>query len=109
MLFRTFLTAATLALTIAGAHADDVSQASAYVSFGDLNLSQPADARILAARLEDAAKSVCLKANPDLASPALMQRCIDSAISMGISGVEDKLDREVSAKLVVVRTSLANP
>jgi UrcA family protein len=109
MLLRTFLTTATLALGIAVAHAEAASQASATVSFGDLNLAQPGDAKILAARLETAAKSVCLAANPDLDSSVLMQQCIDTAISMGITGIRDRLDQEVSAKLVVVRTSLANP
>jgi UrcA family protein len=109
MLFRTLTAAAILVLGITAAQADDLSQVSAYVTFGDLNLSQPADAKILADRLEDAAKSVCLKANPDLDSSALMQQCIDSAISMGMTGIQDRLDQEVSAKLVVVRTSLTNP
>jgi UrcA family protein len=107
MLFRSFTTAALLALGIAAAQADDLSQASTTVSFGDLNLSQPADAKILADRLEDAATSVCLKVNPDL-SPALMQQCIDSAISIAMTGIQDRLDQDVRAKLFVVRSSLAN-
>ena len=57
------LTAATLlALGIASAHADEVTT---QVSYSDLDLSRPADARILAARLQDAATAVCLKANPE--------------------------------------------
>jgi UrcA family protein len=107
MLFRSFTTAALLALGITAAQADDLSQASTTVSFGDLNLSQPADAKILADRLEDAATSVCLKVNPDL-SPALMQQCIDSAISIAMTGIQDRLDQDVRAKLFVVRSSLAN-
>jgi UrcA family protein len=110
MLFRTFIPAAALALAlgIPAAQANDLDQASATVPFGDLNLSQPADAKILADRLEDAAKSVCLKVNADL-SPALMQQCVDSAISMAMAGIRDRLDQEVRAKLFVVRNSLANP
>ena len=109
MLFRVFTAAAIFALGIASAQADDFTPVSATVPFGDLNLSQPTDARILADRLEDAAKSVCLKANPDLVSSSAMRQCIDSAISMGMTGIQDRLDQEVSAKLVVVRTSLENP
>jgi UrcA family protein len=109
MLLRTLTTTALLALGITAVHADDYTQVSVYVPYGDLNLSQPTDAKVLADRLEDAAKSVCLKANPDLDSPVLMQQCIGTAISVAMVGIEDTLDQEVRAKLVVVRTSMANP
>jgi UrcA family protein len=109
MLLRPLTAAALLALGITAAHADDFTQVSVSVPYGDLNLSQPTDARVLADRLEEAAKSVCLKANPDVDSPVLMQQCIGPAISVAMVGIEDTLDREVRAKLVVVRTSMANP
>ena len=114
MLLRTLASAALLALGLTAAHAADVTnndftQVSVYVPYGDLNLAQPTDAKVLADRLEDAAKSVCLKANPDIGSPVLMQQCIGTAISVAMMGIEDTLDQEVRAKLVVVRTSMANP
>jgi UrcA family protein len=119
MLLRTLTTTALLALGITAAHAADFTtnnfaannftQVSVYVPYGDLNLAQPSDAKILADRLEEAAKSVCLKANPDIDSPVLMQQCIGTAISVAMVGIEDTLDQEVRAKLVVVRTSMANP
>ena len=119
MLLRTLTATALLALGVTAAHAadfttsnfaaSDFTQVSVYVPYGDLNLAQPSDAKILADRLEEAAKSVCLKANPDIDSPALMQQCIGTAISVAMAGIEDTLDQEVRAKLVVVRTSMANP
>jgi UrcA family protein len=108
MLLRSLTAAALLALGITAAHADDITQVSVNVPYGDLNLAQPTDAKILADRLEDAAKSVCLKANPDL-SPVLMQQCIGTAVSVAMMGIENTLDREVRAQLVVVRTAMANP
>jgi UrcA family protein len=109
MLLRSLTAAALLTLGFAAAHADDYTQVSVSVPYGDLNLAQPSDAKVLADRLEDAAKSVCLKANPDIGSPVLMQQCIGSAVSVAMMGIEDTLDQEVRAKLVVVRTSMANP
>ena len=103
-MYRSFTTAAILALAITAAHADDY--ASTRVTFGDLDLSQPADAKVLADRLEDAAKSVCIQANPDDVSPAVLQNCITSSISMAMSRIESHLDQSVHAKLVNVRTAM---
>lgn len=114
MLFRPLpallvLAALTPAWAAVSAQADDFTPVTATVSFADLNLSQAADAKVLAGRLAEAAKSVCLKANPDLAMPALMQQCTMSAIGTGMAGLEDVLDQNAHAKLAVVRTSLASP
>jgi UrcA family protein len=116
MLFRSFTAtaAAILALVLTAAHADelnaaDLSKVSTMVPFGDLNLSQPSDAKVLAGRLENAAKSVCLKANPDIVSPFLTQQCVRSAIRTAMGAIEDRLDQDVSDKLVVVRISLESP
>jgi UrcA family protein len=109
MLFRSLTAAALLALGLTAAHAEDFSLVSTTVPFGDLNLSKPTDAKVLAGRLVGAAKSVCLQANPDIDSPVLMQQCIGSAISMAMTEIEDRLDQDVSDKLVVVRTSLESP
>jgi len=106
-MYRSFTTAAILALAITAAHADGF--ASTHVMFGDLDLSQPADAKVLADRLEDAAKSVCIQANPDDIAPALLQNCIASSISMAMSQIESHLDQSVHAKLVNVRTAMQNP
>ena len=111
MSFRTFaLTAsALLVLGVTAARADDDSFVSTNVAFGDLNLSQPTDAKILADRLQDAAKTVCLKANPDIAATPQMQGCIDAAVSIAMSQIEDRLDQGVHADLTNVRTSMESP
>jgi UrcA family protein len=54
-MFRTFTTAAVLALTVATAQAGDVTT----VHFGDLNLANASDAQILAGRVNTAAESAC--------------------------------------------------
>jgi len=109
MLFRTFTAAAILALGITAAYADDYNSASINVAFDDLNLSQPADAKILANRLQDAAKSVCLKANPEIDNQSLMQDCIDDAINTAMGRIETSLEQPAHADLVNIRTSMERP
>ena len=109
MLFRTFTTAAIFALGMTAAHADDYNSASINVAFGDLNLSRPADAKILGNRLQDAAKSVCLKANPEVSNQSLMQDCIDDAINTAMGRIEISLEQPAQAALVNVRTSMESP
>lgn len=104
-MLRSFTTAAILALGITAAHAD----ASTDVVYGDLDLSRPADARVLAARLQDAASSVCLKANPETIGRAAMQTCIDVSVSMAMTRIESSLDQAVHAKLINVRTAMEGP
>jgi len=53
-MFRTFATAAILALTVTAAQAGTVT-----VRFDDLNVSSPADAKVLAGRIQSAAAEVC--------------------------------------------------
>lgn len=60
-MFRTFATAALLALTIGTAQAGPFS-----LQFGDLNLSNAADARILASRAHSLAEEVCADWKPDM-------------------------------------------
>ena len=105
-MLRTLATAAILALGITAAHADD---ASTHVMYGDLDLSQPADAKILADRLQDAAKSVCLKANPDGIAPPQLQNCITGSVSTAMTRIESNLDEAVHARLVNVRTAMESP
>ena len=108
MLFRTLTTAALLALGLTAARADDTI-ATTQVAFGDLNLSQPADAKILADRLQVAAKSVCLKANPDVATPSALEMCTDTAISMAMGQIESSLDQKVRTNMGNVRISMEMP
>jgi len=54
-MFRTFMTAAILALTVTVAQAGD----TVTVHFGDLDLTKAQDAQILATRVHDAAKTAC--------------------------------------------------
>jgi UrcA family protein len=103
-MLRILTAAAIFALSANAALAD--SQASVDVPFGDLNLSQPHDAKILAGRLETAAAAVCLKANRDTLSaiPApVMQDCIDTAINIAVSRIQSSLEGKLRANLVNVR------
>ena len=95
-----------IALGLPAAQAEDVVNTN--VAFGDLNLSQPADARILALRLQDAAQQVCLKANPETIPPTYMQQCIDNAVSMAMGRIEISLDRAVRNKLDNVHLAVAS-
>jgi UrcA family protein len=112
-MFRTFATAAIFTLCMTAAHAEDVStdveDVSTKVSYGDLDLSQPADARILADRLREAAMSVCLKANAENTSSGILRSCVDVSVSMAMSRIEDSLDQAVHAKLLNVRTAMLAP
>ena len=54
-MFRTFMTAAILALTMTAAQAGD----TVTVHVGDLDLTRAQDARILDARVQAAAKTAC--------------------------------------------------
>lgn len=59
-MFRTITAAALLVLTITAAQA-----ASLTVRYGDLNLSNADDARILASRVQTAAEAACADWKPD--------------------------------------------
>lgn len=109
MLFRTLTTAALLALGLTAAHAEDSDVVSTTVAYGDLNLSQPADAKILAGRLQVAAKSVCLKANPEIAAKSSLEVCTDTAITVAMWQIEASLDQKVRSNLGSVRISMEAP
>ena len=102
-MLRTLTTAALLALGIASAHADD---ASTRVSYADLDLARPADAQTLAARLQDAATAVCLKANPEKVSPGALENCINTSVHMAMSRIESDMDEVVRDKLTNVRVAM---
>src|SRR5579872_6620293 len=96
MLFRTITAAALFTLSIAAAQADT----TANVTFGDLNLTHPEDAKVLASRLQAAAKQVCLTANPELDGKPEMQQCMDIAISLALAQIQSRIDESVRANLV---------
>ena|SRR5437763_5775669 len=105
-MLRTITTAALLALSLTAAHADD---ASTHVDYGDLDLSRPADAKVLADRLQDAAKLMCLKANPDGLAAAKLENCVSASVHMAMSQIESHLDQAVHAKLGNIRTAMQSP
>src|SRR5258708_19559918 len=104
-MLRTLTTAAFLVLGIASAHADD---ASTRVSYADLDLTQPSDAKTLAARLQDAATAVCLKANPENVSPGALENCINASVHMAMSRIESDMTDAVHDQLSNVRTPITH-
>ena len=109
-MLRTITTAALLALSITAAQANDI-QPSVTVAFGDLNLSHPADAKILAGRLEAAAVQVCHAAGSGLVGAAAfkeMHACTDTAISMALNRIQAAIGQAVRAHLVSDRQLASN-
>ena len=102
-MLRPLTLTAFLALGLASAHADDVST---QVSYSDLDLSRPADAKVLAARLQDAATAVCLKANPDNVAKAALENCINVSVHMAMSRIESDMNSTVHDRLSNVRTAM---
>jgi UrcA family protein len=103
-MLRTLTVTALLALGITAAHAED--DVTTRVSYADLDLSHPADAKVLAARLQDAATSVCMKANPENIGAAALENCISVSVHMAMSRIESDLDDDVHDKLSNVRTAM---
>src|SRR3954471_10409370 len=101
-MLRPLTLAAFLALGVTAAHAED---ASTQVSYGDLDLSKPADAKTLAARLQDAATSVCLKANPENLQSMALENCVDMSVHLAMSRIQSDMDDAVREKLSNVRTA----
>lgn len=102
-MLRTIAVTALLVLGTTAAYADD---ASTQVSYSDLDLSKPADAKTLAARLQDAAASVCLKANPENVAPAAMANCINASVAMAMSRIETSMDAGVHDKVRNIRSAM---
>jgi len=80
-MFRTFITAAILTLTITAAQA---GPSAAIVHFGDLDLSRPADVQVLNSRIAKAAEATC--GMPDSRTTSLYYRqwqskCISHAVA----------------------------
>jgi UrcA family protein len=106
-MLRPLTVTALLVFGIANAHAQDAAiEATTQVSYSDLDLSRPSDAKILAARLQDAATSVCLKANPQNVASAALANCINLSVHMAMSRIESDLDAAVHGKLSNVRTAM---
>jgi UrcA family protein len=79
-MFRTFTTAAILAMTIASAQA----YPAITVRFGDLDLSRPADTQVLNSRIEKAAETACDTMQFSRASIFYSQwyaRCVSNAVA----------------------------
>jgi UrcA family protein len=76
------------------------------VSYADLDLSRTADAKVLAARLQDAATSVCLKANPENVVAGALESCISVSVHMAMSRIQSDMDDAVRGKLTNVRTAM---
>jgi len=106
-MLRTFALTTTLATLLAlGATAAYAEDASTQVSYSDLDLSKPDDAKTLAARLQDAAASVCLKANPENVAPSAMANCINASVAMAMSRIETTLDSAAHDKVSKVRSAM---
>ncbi len=111
-MIRTFAAAALLTFAVTAAQADPVESIS--VAYGDLNLSSPQDAAILADRLQAAAKTVCLNAN-DTKAPIrkiLVHRCMDLAVNKATAHIRDEIEsspnKAVRANLISVRQMVAS-
>jgi UrcA family protein len=111
-MFRALTAAALLSLTVAkAAQADDLdTKYSVQVAYGDLNLSNPGNAAILASRIRSAATTVCDRADTTLPHMAKseMQLCIDTAIEGAMSKLATNLSQAVDANLVEVRQQVAS-
>jgi UrcA family protein len=111
-MFRTLATAALLTLAVTAAQAE--TPVSVGVAYGDLNLTSPQDAAILADRLQVAAQEVCLNANETKAPirKVLVRRCIDMAVSHATaqiaSNVEAAPNKAVRANMISVRQKVAS-
>lgn len=102
-MLRPLTITAFLALGIVSAQADDVTT---QVAYSDLDLSRPADAKVLAARLQDAATAVCLKANPENVAKAALENCISLSVHMAMSRIASDMNEAVDDKLSNVRTAM---
>jgi UrcA family protein len=102
-MLRTLTIATLLTLSITAAQAED---ASTLVSYADLDLSKPVDARTLAARLQDAATSVCLKANPENLGAMALGNCVDMSVHLAMTRIQNEMVDAVHDKLSNVRTAM---
>lgn len=109
-MLRAITTAAVFALIATAANAGDAPP-STIVNFSDLNLSHPADAKVLAGRLEAAAKQVCREEGSGQVGVAAMKEmraCTDAATSMALAHIQAAIGQAVRAQLVSDRQTLAS-
>jgi UrcA family protein len=108
-MLRTFAAAALLTIAVTSAQADAWQEASVPVVYGDLNLAKPADAKILADRLQAAATRACFDANRDLTGSANiplaartseMRTCVNDAINVAMLRIEKNVTKNVRANLI---------
>ena len=102
-MLRPLTLTALLALGITAAHAEE---ATTRVAYSDLDLSKPADAKTLAARLQDAATAVCLKANPENLGATALESCVTMSVRLAMSRIQSDMDEAVQYKLSNVRTAM---
>lgn len=102
-MLRILTLTAFLSVGLTAAHAEE---ATTQVSYADLDLSKPSDAKTLAARLQDAATSVCLKANPENLRAAALENCVDMSVRMAMARIATDMENVVHAKLSNVRTAM---
>lgn len=113
-MLRTLTAAALLAsgltLGVTAAQADETSSGeTTQVPYGDLDLSQPGDAKILANRLQDAANTVCANVVRHKSSETpVLRDCVDEAIRSATSQIEDNLDESAHARVMYVRSEIEN-
>jgi UrcA family protein len=62
------------------------------VAYGDLNLASEQGAKALYGRLQFAAREVCVSfENPDLSQQKLQQNCVDNALELAVSKINNPL------------------
>jgi UrcA family protein len=110
-MLRTLTAAALLALAATAAMANTGNEIT--VTFGDLNLARPADAKILADRLQVAASQACrnvMAENPaGFSTEKAMRECMTSAIDIAIARIEGRLDKAVRANLPGASRDIPTP
>jgi UrcA family protein len=117
-MFRTITTATLLSLAVTTAQAAPLSPPPAYaemnVAYGDLNLTSPADAAVLADRLQIAALTVCMKTNDAKSSvrKILVRRCVEGAVARATSQIRSQIEaspyQAIRANLDSVRQQVAS-
>lgn len=99
-MLRPLALAAFLACAATAAQAETMST---QVAYGDLNITNPADAKVLAVRLHAAATEVCLTANGGAPAShyaeAVVQQCVDRAIGGAIASIQHNMELSVRLNL----------
>jgi UrcA family protein len=100
-MLRILSIAALFVFTATAASAGDAPP-STIVNFSDLNLSHPADAKVLAGRLEAAAKQVCREEGSGqigVAAVKEMRACTDAAFNVALAHIQSAVGQAVRAQL----------